>query len=344
MLSLLFGIALAAGASTLYSLGVAVQALDARLAGDEHTLRISLLTHLLRRARWIAGTAMTAAGWPLQILALLFAPLEVVQPALASGLLVLLLVGERLLGERPGRRELLAVAAIIGGVAGIAALAPPRTTHHVHGIALVIVFGGLGLAAAAPFLAQLAGRVIPNLTMVGAGLAFAWSGLATKLVADAASNQHWVTAVGWGIAAISSSIIGLMCEMSALQKRAAIVVAPVVFVVQTFIPVLLAPLILHESFLDTPLSGIPLLFCLGVLLAGATILARSPALLALNVGAGADQPARAESGMPLRPAALSASASRSATRTEAAVEPRSVSTTMSPGRTSGKEDRSAESS
>jgi hypothetical protein len=41
MLSLLFGIALAAGASTLYSLGIAVQALDARLAGDEHSLRIS---------------------------------------------------------------------------------------------------------------------------------------------------------------------------------------------------------------------------------------------------------------------------------------------------------------
>jgi drug/metabolite transporter (DMT)-like permease len=284
MVSLLIGIAAAAAASTLYSVGIGIQAVDARQAGDEHTLRISLLTHLFTRARWLAGTAMTAAGWPLQIVALLFAPLEVVQPTLAIGLLVLLMMGERLLGERPGRRELIAVLAIVAGVAGIAALAPPRTTHHVHGVALIVVLGLLGFAAMLPFLAQLVGRSMPNLTMIGAGLAFAWSGLATKLVADAASNQHWLTAGVWAIAAASASIIGLTAEMSALQKRAAILVAPVVFVAQTFVPIALAPLILHESFLHTPLSGIPLFACLCVLLVGATILARSPALLAISRG------------------------------------------------------------
>ena len=282
MLSLLIGIVAATAASTLYSLGIAVQALDARGAGLEHSLRFSLLTYLLRRGRWLAGTAMSIGGWPLQIVALLFAPLEVVQPALASGLLVLLLAGERLLGERPGRRELVAVGAIIVGVGGIAALAPARETQHVHGVALVVVLALLGLAAALPFLAELIGRSIANLTMIGAGLAFAWSGLVTKLVADALSNGHWLTALAWALAAASASIVGLTAEMSALQKRPAILVAPVVFVAQTFIPIALAPLILHESFVETPLSGIPLLCCLGVLLAGATILARSPALLALS--------------------------------------------------------------
>jgi drug/metabolite transporter (DMT)-like permease len=282
MLSLLIGIAAATAASTLYSLGIAVQAVDARAAGGEHTLRISLLTHLLRRGRWLAGTAMTAAGWPLQIVALQFAALEVVQPALASGLLVLLLMGERMLGERPGRRELLAVVAIVAGVGGIAALAPGRNTHHVHGVALILVLALLGLAASLPYVAQLAGRSIANLTMIGAGLAFAWSGLVTKLVSDAAANGHWVTAVLWAVAAISASIVGLTSEMSALQNRPAILVAPVVFVVQTFVPVVLAPLILHESFVDTPLSGLPLLGCLAVLLTGAVVIARSPALLALS--------------------------------------------------------------
>src|ERR1039458_7946612 len=95
MLSLFIGIALASGASTLYSLGIAVQALDARDTSDEHALRISLLTHLVTRARWLFGTGMTAVGWPLQILALSYVPLVVVQPALASGLVVLLLVRDR---------------------------------------------------------------------------------------------------------------------------------------------------------------------------------------------------------------------------------------------------------
>jgi drug/metabolite transporter (DMT)-like permease len=299
MLSLLIGIALASGASTLYSLGIAVQALDARDVAQRHALRISLLAHLVTRARWLFGTGMTIIGWPLQILALSYVPLVVVQPALASGLLVLLLVGERMLGERPGRRELLAVAAIVAGVAGIAALAPPHSTHHVHGIAVVVVLALLGVAAFAPFILQLVGRPIANATMIGAGLAFAWSGLVNQFVADAGQNGHWGTAISWAAGAAAAALVGLTCEMSALQRRPAILVAPVVFVVQTVVPIGLAPFVVQASFVDSPLSGIPLLCCLLVLLVGATTIARSPALLAIS--GSRDQRASAGSGSPISP-------------------------------------------
>jgi hypothetical protein len=323
MVSLLIGIALAAGASTLYSLGIAVQALDARVASARDTLRLSLLAHLMRRVRWVLGTGMTILGWPLQILALAFAPLVVVQPALACGLLVLLAAGERLLGERPGRRELLSVAAIVAGVIGIAALAPPHTTHHVHGAAVYVVLTLLGLGAFAPFLFQLAGRAGANVTMIGAGLGFAWSGLVNQFVADAAQNDHWGTAISWAAGAAAAAIVGLICEMSVLQRRPAIVVGPVVFVVQTLIPVMLAPLVFQSSFLDSPLSGLPILVCLFVLLGGATAIARSPALLAISGGRDRQQEqprrlqmrgqaaARADSGSPASPSDASASASRS---------------------------------
>lgn len=311
MVSLLIGIALAAGASALYSLGIAIQALDARDVSPRHALRISLLTHLIRRVRWLFGTGMTVLGWPLQIFALTFAPLVVVQPALASGLLVLLLAGERLLGERPGRRELLSVAAIVAGVGGIAGLAPHHSTSHVHGIAIVLVLTLLGAAAFTPFLLQLAGRPIANATMIGAGLGFAWSGLVNQFVADAAENGHWGTAIAWAVGAALAAVVGLMCEMSALQRRPAILVAPVVFVVQTLVPVGLAPLVVHASFLDSPLSGVPLLGCLLVLLCGATVIARSPALLAIS--GPRDQRTSSDSGSPTSPSECNASASRSIT-------------------------------
>jgi hypothetical protein len=282
MASLLIGILLAAGASTLYSVGVAVQALDARETAQRHTLRISLLAHLMRRMRWLAGTGMTVLGWPLQILALGYAPLVVVQPALACGLLVLLAAGDRLLGEPPGRRELISVAAIVAGVAGIAALAPRHTTQHVHGVAVYVVLTLLGAAAFTPFILALIGRQVANLTMIGAGLGFAWSGLVNQFVADAAENGHWLTAITWALGAAVAAVVGLTAEMSALQRRPAILVAPIVFVVQTLVPVLLAPLVLHSSFLDSPLSGVPLLGCLMILLIGATVIARSPALLAIS--------------------------------------------------------------
>ena len=339
MLSLLIGVLAAAGASTLYSLGIGVQSIDARVASPEHTLRISLLTQLLRRGRWLFGTAMTALGWPLQIVALLFAPLEVVQPALAVGLLVLLALGERMLGEKPGRRAF----AIVAGVAGVAALAPARQTHHVGGFALLAVFAALGVAALVPFAAQMLRRPIANLAMIGAGLAFAWGALATKLVADAASGERWVAALGWGAAAIVASVVGLTAEMSALQKRPAILVAPVVFVAQTFVPIMLAPLVFHESFLHTPASGVPLLACLIVLLTGATVLARSPALLAISQRRERDvagQPTLDGSGVAANPDARTAAPTQLTVRSDVAAEPARRSTTTSPGR-SGRENTGA---
>lgn len=296
MVSLLIGVVLAAGASTLYSLGIAVQALDARDAGAHHALRITLLAHLVTRARWLGGTAMTAAGWPLQILADSQAGLVVVQPTLALGLLVLLAVGERMLGESPGARELAAVAAIVAGVAGIAALAPGHDTRHVHGAALIAVLAGLGAAGTLPFALQLAGRPNANATMIGAGLAFAWSGLVNQFVADAGANGHWGTALAWAVGAAIAAVVGLTAEMSALQRRPAIIVAPVVFAVQTAVPIVLAPLVVQASFVNSPLSGVPLIGCLLVVLAGATMIARSPALLA--VGSARDQPRSRESGIP----------------------------------------------
>jgi hypothetical protein len=331
MFHLLLGILAAAAASTCYSLGIAVQALDARQADSEHQLRLSLLGHLFRQARWLAGTGLTTLGWPLQIGALLLAPFVVVQPTLAAGLLVLLAVGERVLGERPGRREVLAVCAIIAGVAGVAAVAPDRSTAHRGATTLVVVLAGLGVAALLPYLLRLFRRQAPLVTMLSAGLAFAWSAIATKFVADAASKGHWFAALAWAISTGIASGAAVISEMSSLQIRPAIQVAPVVAVVQTLVPVALAPLLLHENYFHDPVHAVLLLLSLGVLLTGAALLASSPALVALMApDVQADQ-ASSESGTAESPALESASDKRANDAIDAS-EPSSVTTTTSPAR------------
>ena len=47
----------------------------------------------------------------------------------------------------------------------------------------------LGAAAFTPFVLQLLGRQIANVTMIGAGLGFAWSGLVNQFVADAGRER-----------------------------------------------------------------------------------------------------------------------------------------------------------
>src|SRR5205823_1541090 len=106
MLDLVAGIGAAVGASTLYSLGIALQALDAREAPHEEHLRLALARGLVRRGRWLFGTGLSILGWPLQIVALLLAPLVVVQPALAVGLLVLMFAGEHQHEQAHGQRRL----------------------------------------------------------------------------------------------------------------------------------------------------------------------------------------------------------------------------------------------
>jgi hypothetical protein len=48
------------------------------------------------------------------------------------------------------------------------------------------------------------------------------------------------------------------------------------------VPVGLASLLLDESFFGTAYAGLPLLACLGLLLVGASVLARSRVLLAIT--------------------------------------------------------------
>ncbi len=57
--------------------------------------------------------------------------------------------------------------------------------------------------------------------------------------------------------------------MSALQRRPATQVVPIVFVVQICLPVLLAPVLGGESWSGTPLGGAVLLAFLGAVAAGA---------------------------------------------------------------------------
>src|SRR3954452_24715284 len=112
---LALGIVAAIAASLLYNTSIALQALEAREVPGEHSLRPSLIGRLVRNRRWLGATALGLVGWPLEVVALLLAPLTVVQPCLASGLILLLWLGTTKLGEAPGRREAIAVVAIIGG-------------------------------------------------------------------------------------------------------------------------------------------------------------------------------------------------------------------------------------
>jgi drug/metabolite transporter (DMT)-like permease len=279
------GIAAAVVASLLYNGSIALQALEAREVPPEHGLRPSLLGRLLRNRRWLGATALGLLGWPFEIAALLLAPLTVVQPCIASGLVLLLWLGSTRLGERPGPREFLAVAAIVAGIAGIAWAAPDRSTDHAGTAAIALALLLVSLPLLAPYVSR--GPLARNVSLLGllatlsAGCGYAWTAIASKLLTDQLVAGALFLAALWLATAAASEGIALLSEMSALQRRPATNVAPIMFAVQVLVPVLLAPLIFDETWSGTPLGGVALAGFIALALAGTVLLAGSKAVAAV---------------------------------------------------------------
>jgi len=286
--SILLGMAAAVAASAMYNVAIGLQALEAREVPADHGLRPALLLKLLRRPRWLAGAALNFLAWPVQTVALLFAPLTLVQPCLAAGLLLLLVMGSRHLHEPVGRREVLSVAAIVVGVVALALASPERDTHGAGPDTIAIVLGVLGLITLLPYLLSRLRRIGGLPVAVSAGLAFAWSSISTKLLSDALDAGDWVSIIGWAAATGIAAAVGTASEMTALQSRGATEVAPLVFVMQLLVPTLLAPVLVHEAWDATPLGGLVLLGGLLVVAAGSVLLASSRVVAAFTAAGRAE--------------------------------------------------------
>lgn len=283
------GIAAAVAASLLYNTSIALQALEARKVPEEHSLRPSLLGRLLRNKRWLGATVLGLLGWPLEIVALLLAPLTVVQPCLASGLILLLWLGVTRLGETPGQRELIAVGAIIVGIAGVALAAPERTTDHAGAGAIALALALVAVPIVAPYFFRRRTGMVGALMIFSAGCGYAWTSIASKLLTDELATGAVLVGVAWLATVALSESLALLSEMSALQQRPATHVAPAMFATQVLVPVLLAPLIFGESWAETPLGGVLLVASMVVAVAGTVLLAGSRAVGAVIQSAHAEE-------------------------------------------------------
>ncbi len=271
----LLGLIVACSAAALYAVGIALQAYEARSVPVRHALRPSMLRQLAARRRWLQGALLGLVAWLVQAAALLFTPLTIVQPALAVGLIVLMVVGATRLGEHVGRQEVIGVVAIVLGISGLAFATPPHSSSHAGGARLTLVLAAVAAAAVAPYVLTGIARRSAGMLAVGAGLAYAFVGLATKFATDDFTNGAVPGLLFWLAVTLLGVGFGMVTEMSAFQRRPATRVVPVVLTAQALVPVLLAPILASEHWSSDPLARAVLAGSLALVVFGALRLGRS---------------------------------------------------------------------
>jgi drug/metabolite transporter (DMT)-like permease len=273
----LIGLASALVASVLFNVGIVLQALDAREAPKSLSLRVGLVWRLFHQKRWVLGFVLGLVGIGPQLIAYAEAPFVVVQPALAIGLLLLLVLGERTLHEAVGWPELVGMPAIVAGIALVSWGAPSHVETHRSAVWTVSVAAGLSLVGVLPFLVRGTRLDSALLAIVASGCGFGMTNIATKLMGDDIPG-HWIRAAAWAAAGVGMGVAATITGMTAFQRTRATVVVPISTAVQTFVPIVLEPLFLRERWGSAIYGGAPILAGLVVALAGSVLVARSRAV------------------------------------------------------------------
>jgi 4-amino-4-deoxy-L-arabinose transferase-like glycosyltransferase len=282
---ILLGAAIAFASAVANALALVLQAMEARHSPAEDASSFKLLLGLARRPRWLLGTTLVVLAWPMNIVALGFAPITVVQPIFSSFQLVLLALAHFWLKERTGLREWSGALGIVTGVTVLILAAPHRSVLHPGALRLappVILLGGgtivLQLLSRAFHRSGKSGRFVALTLTVGAGLGYAWADLVDKIVSNDLSSHHLAVAGLWLVGVVVIAGLAFTSEQTALQTRPASEVGPLVGALQEPLPVICALWAGLEVWQGGVGRALVLAAGLALVGVGATVIAHSPVI------------------------------------------------------------------
>lgn len=288
MLAVVFAVA----SAFMYALASVLQQRGAAEQPPESSLRIGLLTRLLRHPGWMLGLACDIAGYVFQFLALGHGPLVVVQPLLVCGLLFALPLGAAWSGRRLAAGDWLAAVVVCAGLAVFLIVASPgRGRVDIGGaewtsllvattvISLVLVITSVDRppwqravllsAAAGVIYGAAAALTVTSAHLLGRGVPF----LLTHW-------QPYVLAVG--------GVAGMVVAQSAFQAGSLDASLPTMSVVDPVASIAIGVLAFDETISSGPGAVTLEVVALLAMCAGIVMLARSEAVRAVH----APRPAR----------------------------------------------------
>lgn len=264
------GISLALLATTAYNVGLV---LEKRALGQMPTLDMRrpprVVVSLLTSRAWLAGFALMLAGLGCQTVVLTFEPVSIVQPVLASGVAVVLVLSRLVLRERLGGAETWGVAAIVFSVVLLALSATGTSTEAGHRAnpawmaAVMIPSVAVGVLVAGSSLRSRSRKHgVPARGVgygIGTGLLYGVAALAIKALSGILVSHHTAVSIVTGV--ISSPylyvlaaclVVAMLLFQAALQACRASIVVPVSGVASSVYFMVAGTWLFHEHLPASP--------------------------------------------------------------------------------------------
>jgi drug/metabolite transporter (DMT)-like permease len=247
----------------------------------EGSLRVNLLVALARRRRWLLGMAAGAAGYAMQFIALRRGSLALVQPIFVTGL-VMALAGSALAHHRRlSRREWLANAGILGGVALFIAAAQPGPGFP-RGSTLGWVLLG-AITAAAVLALVIVSRSSPRRRSLALGTATGIVLATTAAITERTSHRLGIS-LGYALSDWSPYVLvvvsvgGLLLNQSAFQAGDLKWSLPAITVLEPLVAILIGQALFGEHIATGALHVAGEILGLLSMVIGVLVLATGPAL------------------------------------------------------------------
>ena len=284
------GIGLALLSATAYNVGLIQEkrALGRMPALDVRRLPY-LIASLLADPAWLAGFALMLLGLACQVIVLTFEPVSVVQPVLASGVALVLVLSRVVLRERLGAVEFRCVAAMAVCVILLAASAGGTGSgagHHASpgwmaAVAIPSAVIGL-LVAASPLRDRSRGHRAPAAICfgIGTGLLYGVAALAIKGLSGILVHNHGAASIVTGVLSspylyvfAGSSAAAMLFYQVGLQSCRASILVPVSTVTGSVYFLIAGTWLFHEQLPTNPAKLVLRLAAIAV--AGLVIVALS---------------------------------------------------------------------
>lgn len=262
-----------------YAVASVLQQRAATEVPAEYSMRIGLITRLLRRPIWLAGIAADLAAFGLEAVALGLGSLAVVQPILVLGLPLALGLAAVTSHQRLGRREWTGTAAVCAAlVLFFIANRPAAGTDFASGGRWLVVVGVTALVAIACLSAARAWPASKaSLLAAATGTIYCLSAALTKSVATLVGDEFLGTFRHWELyAMVGVGLLSLLMAQSAFQAGPLRTSLPLLTLVPPIGGVLAGAYLFSEDLHMTAVIAVVDVVALALAAWGVFTLARSP--------------------------------------------------------------------